>query len=382
VTIKTKTPFPETIHANFEAPVQVSHLPEDEVMANHPILQPDNDMLYNRAFDYVFDHLDKPLDMEDMAKHLQEQGIRVSVNDRTIARLNRLMGEWTDEMAEHLAEEHIRGQWVKQPEGLVFASNPRDVKIRSLAKKLQSQRTQPSVSAEQIRDAIWHEPETAEPEAETRLKPESELSPKEKGVLAYLSKMSVRLADTYPTEQSFVDTIVEKSNLKPDAVQSLIGGLVTQQFLARYRKGGETYVTTNFNVAEAESARRRPQRSKNTAETKQLDIDMANELVATLLAVDAEKYTPKKLRELLQAKKGIDEDVPSTTSPEAGIKEVARMLAKAGVLTAGNFKPQEDGVTRSSKREGFRIGLDADQRERLEQMAPGERSAYIAKLLS
>lgn len=350
---------------------------EVRVLSGRAALRPENDALFDSVLDYVEETAGTPVNPYELVDVLREKGFRLPPDDVSVPKLEKLVDAWGGEMLDYLEERGLGGQWEKMEDGkLVFAVNAKDLKIRELMRAREAAAKKKVSMADEVRDMVWNAPEP-EPVREGLL-PESELSTNQRKVLAALSRLSVSHAADYPSLDAIANGIANRTkNYSAEGIKKIIGGLVAEQFLFRYRRGGEAYVTTNANVAYAENHKHRPNHAKNDAVAeRKLNLATANELVEKLLATE-DMLTPKKLLEM-QREGGAD----SIRLNESEIKDVARVLAKQGLLLAGNFKPEEDGVTRSSKREAFRVGLTKEQRELLEQMTPSQRSAYIAQLIS
>lgn len=342
----------------------------------HPVFKSNNSELFERTAKFVTDTVGQPINPSNYLDFLADRGIRLLDTPQNTVRVTQLFGKWSGKLKKYLEnKEGIGGQWFVLPDGLTYAPDARDLRIATDAKNMVAGYKQMGTkSADQIRESIWSVPDP-EPVREGLL-PESELTPTQKKILAYMSHISVKNAVDYPSEEQLAERIAGATrSFTPEAVHHLFDGLMKEQFLFKYRKDGKDYVTTNANVAHAENMKRRPTKQRGREAVREVNAELAGDVMAMLLAAGNEKYTPKKLWSMLQP----ESTESMALEGEGEIKEIARLLARNGVILAGTFKPKEGGVTRSSKREGFRLGLDQKQREHLEAMTPKELSAYIVR---
>lgn len=382
MTIETNTFSLETV------PEHPGRTPDVRVISGAGVLRPGNDALFNDVLDYVEDTAGTPINPYALVDSLREKGFKLPQDDIAAGKIEKLVGKWSDEMLEYLEERGLGGgKWMTMPDGkYVFAPDTFDLKIRDVLREQQHDQKPGRVpTAHEIRDAVWREPIATPREG---LMPESELTHNQKEILNFLSRLSVRQSVEYPTENEIAERIARASKgYAPKAIHQIIGGLVKEEFLFPYRKGGEDYVTTNANIAYETNRAQKARRGKKELlrEEETADPKIANELVAALLAAptgnDTGKYTIQKIWTMMQEQKGvvIHRETPSKDE-ERIIRKAATALASEGLLSAGMTKSQT--AWKGANKQTFKLGFAPKQRAELAKMTPGERDRYVADCIA
>jgi len=382
VTIETNSFSPGTM------PSQRGRTPELRVISGAGVLRPENDALFNDVLDYVEQTAGTPIDPYALVDTLREKGFRLPADDTAATKLNTLIRKWRGEMLDYLDERGMGGgQWVTMPDGKhAFAPDEFDLRIRNILRAQQQDEKPGKVpTGEAIRKAVWEESPV---QARTGLMPESELTQNQKAVLGFLSRLSVRQSVAYPTEDEIAERIARSSkNYAPKAIHQIIGGLVKEEFLFPYRKGGKDYVTTNANVAyEANHAQKSRRAKKEVLHADELvDPKTASEIISALLSAptgaDQGKYTVQKVWTMMQEQKGIvvHRETPSKDE-ERVIRKAATALANEGVLIAGMTKSQT--AWKAANKQAFKFGFAPKQRAELVKKTPKERDSYIADCIA
>ena len=358
------------------------------VISGAGVLRPGNDALFNDVLDYVEETAGTPINPYALVDTLREKGLTLPADDVAAAKLEKLVGKWSGEMLEYLEERGLGGgEWMTMPDGKhVFAPDTFDLRIRDV---LQAQRHDEKPgkvpTADEIRDAVWHEPTAKLREG---LMPESELTHNQKEILNVLSRLSVKQSVKYPNENEIAERIARGSKgYAPEAIHRIIGSLVKEEFLFPYRKGDEDYVTTNANVAyEANRAQKARRGKKEVLRDEDLvDPKVAKELVAALLTAptgnDTGKYTIQKVWAMMQEQKGVvvhRETVPK--DDERIIRKAATALANEGMLSAGMTKSQT--AWKGANRQTFKLGFAPKQRAELTKKTLHERDKFITECIA
>lgn len=356
----------------------------------HPVLRADNETLLAYTARYAEETAGEPFNPSNYIEYLGERGLPVSDTPVNAVKVTTLLAKWSGKLQKNLGSKGLDGQWLVLKDGLTFAPNARAARIHALAESMVKQhRAQPNRSAAEIRESVWRTDEVVEAPATATpvtLKPESELTRKERKVLKYISELAVSHAAKYPSEEKLVEVYSEQSFMYPEDVKSIIGELVTQKFLFPGRSGGKPMVTTNENVALASLQPAKARKAKEArAVERRLDAKMASDIVEVLVDAGASEdvFTVQKLWAMLQAKGGVVVNGETPTIAEATrIKKTARALAEKGVLVAANFPIQTKDPSRASGREIFKIGLAPELVDRLAQIDPADHTEHVKQLVA